>query len=422
MNNNNNISNKNNIKTFFKSLLPGIFLFGFTVGTGSVTAMAKAGADYGMSLLWTIFISCAITYFLISLFGKFTLATGLTALQSFKKHIHPAVSIFFIVSLTTQVCGSVIGVMGILADVCYEWSKNFIEGGISSLYFALFFITFVYLIFLIGKTEIFEKVLAIFVAIMSICFLVNFIILMPPAMEILKGMVPNVPDTGSDKNAFLVIASMVGTTVFSGLFILRTILVKEAGWTMADLKAQNRDALFSAFLMFIVSAAIMAAAAGSLFIKGVTLVNVTQMIYLLEPLAGASAVAIFTIGLIAAGVSSQFPNVALLPWLLDDYHQRKTNLKRPSYRIIALVISLLGLIVPIFNAKPISIMVGSQAFGALLLPATVACIFFIGNKKQLMGKYKFSNITNIILLMIFIFSLVMSYMSYNGIIATLQSI
>lgn len=410
------------MKMFFKSLLPGIFLFGFTVGTGSVTAMAKAGADYGMSLLWTIFISCAITYFLINLFGKFTLVTGQTALQSFKKHIHPAVAILFIVALTTQICGSVIGVMGILADVCYEWSKNFIDGGISPVVCALFFISFVYGIFLIGKTEVFEKILAIFVGIMSVCFLVNFIILMPPAIDILKGMIPNVPDTGSDKNAFLVIASMVGTTVFSGLFILRTILVKEAGWTMADLKAQNIDAFFSAFLMFIVSTSIMAAAAGSLFIEGVTLVNVTQMINLLEPLAGAAAVAIFTIGLIAAGISSQFPNVALLPWLLDDFHQRTPNLKRPSYRIMAFVISLLGLIVPIFSVKPIAVMISSQAFGALLLPATVGCIFYLGNKTGLMGENKFSKVTNIILVMIFIFALIMSYMSLIGIISTLQNI
>jgi len=176
--------------------------------------------------------------------------------------------------------------MGILADVCYEWSKSIIDSGISPLYFALFFISFVYAIFLVGRTEVFEKVLAVFVGIMSVCFLINFIILMPPAMEILQGMVPNILDTGDDKNAFLVIASMVGTTVFFGLFILRTILVKEAGWTMADLKTQNRDALFSAFLMFIVSTSIMAAA--------------------------AATVAIFTIGLIAAGVSSQFLNVALL--------------------------------------------------------------------------------------------------------------
>ena len=409
------------IQTLFKSLLPGIFLFGFTVGTGSVTAMAKAGADYGMSLLWTIFISCSITYFLIHLFGKYTLVTGLTALQSFRRHIHPAVGMFFIVTLTAQVCGSVIGVMGIIADVSYEWSKNYIDRGISPLYFAIFFITFVYIIFLIGKTEVFEKVLAIFVAIMAVCFLANFIILMPPAIELLKGMVPRVPDTGPNKSSFLVIASMVGTTVFSGLFILRTTLVREAGWTLADLKTQNRDALFSAFLMFVVSASIMAAAAGSLHVQGVTLETVTQMINLLEPLAGAAAVTIFTIGLIAAGISSQFPNVALLPWLLDDYYQRKPNLKTPSYRMIALIISSLGLIVPVFNAKPIAIMVMSQAFGALVLPATVACILYIGNKAALMKEHKFSYATNIILVLIFVFALIMSYMSYTGILATLQA-
>lgn len=410
------------IKQFLKSLLPGIFLFGFTVGTGSVTSMAKAGADYGMSLLWTIFISCAITYFLIQLFGRVTLITKQTALQSFKKNIHPAVSIFFIVALTTQVCGSVIGVMGIISDVCFEWSKNYVDGGISPIYFALFFIIFVYGIFLVGKTEVFEKVLAVFVAIMSICFLLNFFILMPPAMDIVNGMIPNVPETEPGKSPFLVIASMVGTTIFSGLFILRTILVKEAGWTMKDLKTQNIDALFSAFLMFIVSTSIMAAAAGSLYVKGITLENVSQMINLLEPLAGSTAVTIFTIGLIAAGVSSQFPNVALLPWLLDDYKERKANLKRPSYRIIALVISLLGLVVPIFNAKPIAIMVGSQAFGALILPATVACIIYIGNKKSLMKEYKFSPATNVILAMIFLFALLMGYMSINGIISTLQAL
>ena len=410
------------IKGLLKSLLPGIFLFGFTIGTGSVTAMAKAGADYGMSLLWTIFLSCLITFFLIHLFGKYTIVSGQTALQSFRKHLHPAVGIFFIITLTAHVCGSVIGVMGILADVSYEWSKQFIEHGIKPIYFAFFFITLVYFIFLIGKTVVFQKVLAIFVGIMAVCFLINFFILMPPAIEIVKGMVPNIPSGGSEKSTFLVIASMVGTTVFSGLFILRTTLVKEAGWTLSDLKTQKKDALFSGFMMFIISGSIMAAAAGTLFLQGIKLENVTEMISILEPMAGSLAVAIFTIGLIAAGVSSQFPNVALLPWLLDDYYARKPNLKRPSYRVYALLISLLGLIVPVFNAKPIAVMIISQAFGALVLPATVACIVILGNKKSLMGKYKFTPWTNLFLILILIFAVIMSYMSYQGIIATLKSL
>ncbi len=241
------------ISRIFKSLLPGIFLFGFTVGTGSVTAMAKAGADYGMSLLWTIFLSCLITFILINLFGKYTLVTGETALASIRKHIHPAVAMFFVVALTAHVCGSVIGVMGIISDVCFEWSKKYVDGGIAPLNFAIFFIALVYIIFLLGKSKHFNNVLAVIVGIMAICFLINFLILTPPLIEIAKGMIPNVPDTKPNESTFLVMASMVGTTVFSGLFILRTTLVKEAGWTFTDLKTQQRDALFSGIMMLLLA-------------------------------------------------------------------------------------------------------------------------------------------------------------------------
>ncbi len=411
-----------NFRKRLQSLLPGIFLLGYCIGTGSVTAMAKAGADYGMSLLWTVLLSCYFTYFLIDLYGKFTIYTGETALEAFRKHIHPAVGIFFIVALTTNVSGSVMGVMGIISDVCYEWSKQWVAGGIHPVYFAAFFIALVYLIFLNGRMKFFQNILSIMVAIMSVCFLINFFLLTPPLTEIAKGLIPKIPDTGSDDTAFLVIASMVGTTVFSGLFIIRTTLVKEAGWTFADLKTQRTDALFSGFMMFVISATIMAAAAGTLYQEGITLENVSEMITLLEPVSGSFAVAIFAIGLIAAGVSSQFPNVILLPWLLSDYHHQAFDLRRKSYRIMVFFISLLGLIVPVFQARPIAVMIASQAFGALILPATVGCIFYLGNKPAVVGGHTFSTATNIMLLLILVFSLVMGYMGIMGLMATLTDI
>lgn len=236
------------------------------------------------------------------------------------------------------------------------------------------------------------------------------------------GLIPRVPAASPGENSFLVIASMVGTTVFSGLFILRTTLVKEANWTFSDLKVQQRDAMFSGFMMFMVSASIMAAAAGTLHKDGIGLENVSEMINLLEPLAGPLAVGIFAVGIIAAGVSSQFPNVTLLPWMLDDYHQRKPNMRRPLYRVMVLLISLLGLIVPIFDAKPVAVMIASQAFGALVLPVTVLCFIYIGNKRSLMGKYKFSWSLNVMLFLIFVFAVIMSYMSYTGLFEVLRSL
>jgi len=384
---------KDSFKSRFSAViamfLPGIFLLGFNIGTGSVTTMAKAGATYGMSLLWTVAISCLATYFMITLYGRYTLITGETALHAFKKHLHPAVGVFFIIALTAGV-----------------------------------FITLVYFIFWNGKTQFFERALAVIVAVMAACFILNFFILMPPISSVVNGLVPNVPNVGAgeSRGPFLLIASMVGTTLFSGLFIMRTTLIKESGWTLKDDKQQRRDALLATSLMFIISGSIMAAAAGSLFTQGVGLSKASQMIVLLEPFAGAFAASVFAIGIIAAGVSSHFPNIIMLPWLLCDYTNSEREMTLTKYRIMVFVISLLGLVVPLLGARPLVVMIVSQAFNSILLPMTVACIFLLGNKASVMGKHRYTDTTNIILIAIFVFSIVTSIMGIQGVLDMVKDI
>jgi Mn2+/Fe2+ NRAMP family transporter len=404
--------------------LPGIFLVGSNIGTGSVTTMAAAGADYGMSLLWTILVSCLATFFMISIYGKFTLVTGETALQAFRKHIHPAMGIFFIVALTAAVSGSIMGVMGIIADISFEWSKGAVDGGIPSIYFAIFYILIVYYIFWKGKTRAFERALAVTVSLMGICFLINFFIMMPPPIDIAKGLIPNIPEIsqGAGQGPFLVIASMVGTTVFSGLFIIRTTLVKEAGWTIADFKHQRKDAIVSASLMFIISTAIMAAAAGTLYAAGEGLEKAVQMITLLEPLAGKLATAIFALGIIAAGVGCMLPNVLMLPWLLCDYNNTKRDMTITKYRVMVILIGLLGLVVPIFHARPVLVMIVSQALSSVLLPLTVGCIFYLGNRRDLMKEHSYKLAANIILAALLIFSLFNAATGLKGVLERIDDL
>src|SRR5210317_39926 len=64
---------------------PGLFLIGYNIGTGSITTMAKAGADYGMTLFWALILSCIFTYILMVAYGKLTLVTGTTALNNIKR-------------------------------------------------------------------------------------------------------------------------------------------------------------------------------------------------------------------------------------------------------------------------------------------------------------------------------------------------
>ena len=117
----------------------------------------------------------------------------------------------------------------------------------------------------------------------------------------------------------------------------------------------------------------------------------------------------------AAGVSSQFPNVLMLPWLLCDYNQTKREMSLPRYRVMVLAISLLGLVVPIFEARPVFVMIVSQAFNAVILPVTVGCILYLGNKKELMGEHRHNNVTNAVLIAILLFSLVTTSMGIRGV-------
>ena len=47
----------NNIRSILSVIGPGVFAIGYTIGTGSITSIAKAGADYGFGLLWVLALS-----------------------------------------------------------------------------------------------------------------------------------------------------------------------------------------------------------------------------------------------------------------------------------------------------------------------------------------------------------------------------
>ena len=78
--------------------------------------------------------------------------------------------------------------------------------------------------------------------------------------------------------------------------------------------------------------------------------------------------------------------------------------------------AVLGIAVPLFHAKPIWVMVASQALNAILLPLTVASIMFLANSKKLMGALKATILQNVIFGVILIFALIMGGAGIYGLI------
>ncbi len=412
------------IKKMMASILPGIFLIGYNVGTGSVTSMSKAGANFGLDLLWTVLISCLITYYLIVLFSRYTMVTGETIIQGIKKHIHPGLAILLISALSIIIVSALTGLLGILADVMHVWSSTIFPFELSSLFWSIFIGAMIYIIIWVGNYALFEKILAVLVAVMALAFIATVFINFPTLANLMQGFVPKLPEvsTGSDNSPLIIISGMVGTTVSVFAFIIRSQIVKDMDWTMADNKIQKRDALVSASLMFLVSAAILITAATTLHMQGLSLNNVAEMIPLMEPIAGKAALGVFVIGILAAGLSSHLPNTLVIPWLIIDYKNKDRNTKTTTYRLIVLALTLSSIFGTALGFKPVFILMLSQASIAIVLPITIGSIFYLTSRQKLMDQNKNKVLDFIILSLIMIFSLYVSSLGIEGLIDDVSNI
>lgn len=97
------------------------------------------------------------------------------------------------------------------------------------------------------------------------------------------------------------------------------------------------------------------------------------------------------------------------------------DLSAPVDRVLILLITSLGLVVPVFHARPVWIMVASQAVGAIVLPATVLSVWYLLNHKQLMGSHALGRWANLGLALIALFSLVMAGVGLYGILDEFRS-
>lgn len=400
---------------FFASIAPGLFLIGYNIGTGSITTMASSGAAYGMSMIWPLLLSCLFTYFLVMLFGRYTSITGMTILSSFRKYFGVGVAAFVLASLLISEWISCMGLMGVVTQVVQEWSRPLTRSGngFSPIITALIFGGLLYYLFWNGQHKVFEKVLAIFVGIMGLCFILTMFMVIPDPEAVLKGLIPRIP---TDSDAMLIMAGMVGTTMGAILYVVRSILVQEKGWNKNDLKAERKDAIISVSMMFILSVAVMAAAAGTLHPLGLKVENAIDMVKLMEPLAGRFAISIFVGGIVAAGLSSLFPIILLAPWLIADFNNKPRIMKSKSSRLLVLIGVLLGLVVPVFGGRPVLVLIIAQAMTVIVTPLILALMLYIYNKRSIMGPNTVGVTSNISLVIILLFTIAMAVAGIIGIL------
>ncbi len=394
---------------------PGLFLIGYNIGTGSITTMAKTGAEHGMSLFWALVLSCIFTYILMVAYGKVTLVSGKTALCNIKSAFKYGwiLALYILIALIIGELLALIGVMGIVADLTQEGIRLAFNGAqVDQLWIILIYAVLFYILLWFGRYRSFERILTLFVIFMGLSFLVVFIMVKPSLGMIVKGMIPGVPQV---PGAFALVAAIAGTTCSAAVFVMRSTIVAEKGWNISNLKEEKKDAMVSAGMMLFLSGVIMAVSAGTLHVMGLKLDNTVEMIRLFEPMGGKLAAFVLIFGIVGAGLSTIFPIVLIAPWLIADYREKPRDIHSPLSRVLILLALLFAFGSLFLKQQPPALMVFSMAFQACILPAVAIPIFILMNRTRIMKDHKATLANNIGVIAVIVFSLITTWFAIAGI-------
>lgn len=374
---------KNLLNVLFWSIIAAAF-----IGPGTVTTASKAGANFGLSLLWTLVFSTIATVVLQEAAARITIASGKSLGEIIALKYHQGsnqklkIVIFLAVAFgcAAYQAGNMLGaISGIVLVSDYDIKVLTLILGIICA-----------ILLWIGNLKIIAHALGLVVAIMGIAFVYVAFQSDLGLTNIMKNaVVPSFPEGSS-----LLIIGLIGTTIVPYNLFLASGISK--GQSIRDMRLGLTIAVIIGGL---ISMCIMVA--------GTQVSGEFSFQALADTLAsniGGWAAIFFGCGLFAAGFSSSITSplaAALTARSLFGQEDEKWSPRSKNFRLVWGIILLIGLAFGISDVKPIPAIILAQAINGALLPIiTIFLMLAVNDKGLLSEKYTNSNTTNIVMLLI----------------------
>ncbi len=411
------------MKKIISKIGPAIIAIGFALGTGSVTTFIVAGSKYGSDLLWVNFLACLFSWACCEAFDRFYFATGRTALEGIKIYLPygKLLGWVIIVGLSIGQYNALMGNLSTSSNAIFETFNVFfpaLGGHAYAIVLTLAVINVAIMTFILnnGKFQLFEKIVSVFVILMSFCFVISMFIVPPYPIEVIKGLIPIMPQ---ERGKILLSVAMVGTTLSAATFITRPLFLQANNWTIVDRKLQKRDAIIANVGLFIIGTAILMIATTTLHKEEKEINKIIDMVGILEPIAGKFAAIIFLTGTLSAGLTAIFPILMITPMMVQDLQTGKFKMGTKQFKMLTTLAAFIGLIGPFLGRNPVEFQVFSQVFLVLILPLSILLIIILVNKKVIMHELKAGLFLNICLIFALLFSIIVTYF---GIIEIFETI
>ena len=391
---------------------PAILVTAAFIGPGTVITASRAGADYGLALLWALVFSVLATMILQEMTGRLGIVTKLGLGENIRASMNNSLSRWLAIVLVTSAIvignaayqgGNITGAVLAIAPIVIIPNVTL---GVEISSWSLIIGLIALVILWRGQYSLIETSLKLLVGLMSLAFIATFFMTLTNPFDLLAGLVPSIPD-----GATLTIIALIGTTVVPYNLFLHSAACAEK-WrgseSVATALAQSRhDIKLAIPLGGLISIAIMSTAASAFFASQIELVNLATLSPSLEPTMGKAAPYIMATGLFAAGISSAITAPLAAAFALRGILGLNNQLTDWSFRAIWLTILLLGMGVSALQMRPVNIIWFAQVANGLLLPIITSYLIWVMNSDTL-GQFKNNRLQNILGLFVLSVALLLS--------------
>ena len=381
------------------SIGPAIIVASIVLGPGSILTSSKVGADFGYDLVWVVVFAAA-------------LMLGMTALAARLGVSFRSTPCDEIAARAGRPLAVLVGVVLFLVVACFQFSNNVAVVAALEPYFGssdslriwtLCALNAAVLGVLFGLRRLYqpvEKLMKVLVALMMIGFLGNVAFAQPSIAAIFGGLLPHLPpqlegallpEATNDGilDPLLPVQGLVATTFSVAGAFYTAYLVREKGWTSADLRSGLVDSVCGISVLALLTLTIMVTAAAVLHesVAGAELTSTTDVAQQLEPLFGQWALLLFSLGLLAGALSSFLVNVMIGGTVLSDGLGLGASMDQLPPKIFTAIALLVGMVVAIFTLddKPTNLIIFAQAMTVLGNPVLAGVLLWLSFRAKTPG-------------------------------------
>ena len=377
---------------FFALLGPGIITSNVDNDAGGITTYSLAGAEFGLSLLWTLIPITVVLIIIQEMCARMGVVSGKGLSDLIRERFGAKVTFYLMILLFLANLGNTWSEFaGVAASMEIFGVSKYISVPMSAI--------FVWWLVVKGTYKTVEKVF-LFACLFYLSYIVSGFMGKPDWSAIGSAFVT--PTVSFDPRFLTMVIGIIGTTIAPWMqFYLQSSIV-DKGLKTDDYNYTRLDVIFGSFTVNIVAFFIIMLCAVTLFQNGIKIETAKDAALALEPLAGKYCSLLFAFGLLNASLfaasilplSTAYTICEAFGW--ESSIDRKFTEAPQFYGMYFLMIFLGAGMILLPGIPLISIMFYSQVINGTLLPFVLIAMLILINDRRIMGRYTNGPVMNTI--------------------------